>query len=377
MTASLRSGSRIVFAPDSFKGTIDARSVALAMAEGWRTVRPDDDLVLRPMADGGEGTLDAFEACIPASRRIPVTVKGPTGAEARTSWLYLPSSDDAGSAGVVELASTSGIELIPGSGALRPLDAGTEGFGQAISAAITHGVSRLILAIGSSASSDGGAGVLRQLGARTLDGAGAPVAPGARGLAGVEQVDLSALQPLPPGGAIALTDVAAPLLGRSGAARVFAPQKGADQKQVAQIERALTTWASLLPADPAVPGAGAAGGTGFGLLAWGATFVPGAQTIADLVGLRTAVHDADLVITGEGSFDGQSDTGKAPSVVIAEARAAGVARGVIAGRISATPDDCFTLALMDLAGSPDAAMSDPHRWLRSAGRVAAQRFGRK
>ena len=366
--------ARIVFAPDSFKGTIGAREAAEAMSRGWKAVRPGDDVACLPMADGGEGTLDAFEASIPGSRRMPVSVPGPMGTRAEASWLLLPSTYDSSPVGVVELANTSGIELLSDKEAMRPLDAGTEGFGRAIVDALAHGVESLILAIGSSASSDGGAGVLRELGLRTLDRSGAPVEPGARGLSAIEQIDLSALRPLPLGGATVLTDVDAPLLGSGGAAAVYAPQKGAHPRQVEQIERALTRWAALLPVDPSVRGAGAAGGTGFGLLAWGAKFTPGAQAVSDLIGLRAAVRSADLVITGEGSFDGQSASGKAPYLVLAEARAAQVQRAVIAGRLGSPLDDCLTVSLTDLAGSASLAMTDPSRWLAAAGQNAARWF---
>src|SRR5690606_12262134 len=159
--------------------------------------------------------------------------------------------------------------------------------------------------IGGSASSDGGAGLLEELGARILDGSGSRVVPGARGLQEVASADLSRLRPLPPGGVEVLCDVDSPLLGPEGAARVFAPQKGATPAEVERIEAALARWASLVGADPGIPGAGAAGGTGFALLAWRARLVPGAATVAGLVGLRDAIRGADLVITGEGSFDGQ------------------------------------------------------------------------
>lgn len=162
---------RVVLAPDSFKGTITAADAAVALAEGWHSVDPSAAFVHRPMADGGEGTVAAFAAAVPGARRMPLTVDGPAGVRVETSWLLLPpgAGTPAGT-GVVDLASTSGIELLD---ELRPWDADTTGFGQAIAAALDHGVSRLLLGIGSSASTDGGTGLLAALGARFLDAGGA------------------------------------------------------------------------------------------------------------------------------------------------------------------------------------------------------------
>lgn len=358
---------RVVIAPDSFKGSIRARDAAEALAAGWADVRSRDEVVVVPMADGGEGTLDAIEGALPAARRHPVVVPGPSGDDVTISWLELPDGT-----GVVELAATSGIELLAGE--LRPLDASTHGFGRAVAAALDAGVARLVLAIGGSASSDGGAGLLEELGVRILDAADRPVAPGARGLEDAVRVDAAGLRPLPPGGVEVLCDVDSPLLGPSGAARVFAPQKGADPSQVSRIETALARWAGLLDADSAIPGAGAAGGTGFALLAWGARLVPGAATVARLVGLHDAVRGADLVVTGEGSFDAQSARGKAPQLVLDAARDAGAPAAVVAGVLGVRPDGVRAIALADLAGSAEASRQEPAPWLREAGRVLAGEF---
>lgn len=358
----------VVIALDSFKGSIRAADAAEAVRSGWLSQRPDDDVRLLPMADGGEGTLDAFAVAVPDAVRMPVTVTGPAGAPISASWLLLPSRHDApGGTAVVELASTSGIELLE---TLRPLDADTRGFGEAITHALAHGVSRLVLGIGSSSSTDGGVGMLTALGARFLDDSGAQIAPGGRGLADLVSVDLSALPPLPAGGATVLTDVTSPLLGADGAAAVFGPQKGADAAEVALLDQGLSRLAEHVGIDPSTPGAGAAGGAGYGLLAWGARLVPGAEAVAELVGLADAVRSASLVITGEGSFDGQSAAGKAPAHVAAVAAAAGTPVTLMAGRISpdaATDAFAASFSLTDLAGSAEAAMHDPARWLREAG----------
>lgn len=363
--------TRVVVAIDSLKGSLSAAAAARALAEGWTAADPTAHIDLRPMADGGEGTLDAFAAAVPGARRMPVTVTGPHGEPVAASWLWLPSPDDDRGTGVVELASTSGIELL-GDGR-RGLDADTTGFGQAIAAALDAGVSRVVLGIGSSASTDGGVGMLRALGARFADRHGADIAPGVRGLADLATVDLASLRPLPPGGAVVLTDVSNPLLGARGAAAVFGPQKGLDAAGVAAAERALAGLSRAVPRGDvfaSTAGAGAAGGTGFGLLAWGAGLTPGAREVATLIGLADAVAAADLVITGEGSFDGQSAAGKVPGFVGELAAHAGVPAALVAGRIAPDAETAAfaaSVSLTDLAGSPEASLADPARWLRAAG----------
>lgn len=359
----------VVLALDSFKGSITAADAVAALADGWRAVEPGVLLLRRPMADGGEGTVAAFAAADDAARMMPVTVRGPHAEPVETHWLLLSDGT-----GVVELASTSGIELL---GERRlPWDADTTGFGQAIRAALGHGVARLVLGIGSSASTDGGVGLLTALGARFLDAAGAPIAPGARGLADLDAVDLAGLHALPPGGAVVLTDVTNPLRGPAGAAAVFGPQKGLDREGVEQADAGLARLAARVPGDPDAPGAGAAGGTGFALHVWGATLTPGAAEVGTLVGLDAAVRRADLVVTGEGAFDGQSAAGKVPSFVADLAAAEGVPVALVAGRIDAEADTSgfwAALSLTDLAGGAQASLADPARWLRAAGAELARR----
>lgn len=365
----------IVIALDSLKGSLPAAAAAEALGAGWAEVVPDADLVLRPMADGGEGTLDAFAASVPGAQRHPVRVHGPRGTEIDAEWLELP-----GGTGVVELASTSGIELL---GDVRlPWDADTTGFGEAIVAALDAGVDRLVLGIGSSASTDGGAGMLRALGARFRDADGVDIARGARGLASVSAVDLSRVRAMPPGGVTVLTDVTNPLTGPEGAAHVFGPQKGFAEADIAAVDDALHRFARLIAVggpemDPRMPGAGAAGGTGFALAAWGARLVPGAGEVAALIGLREAVDAASLVVTGEGSYDSQSAAGKVPSFVREIADASGVPTALVAGRIGTDADVsafAHALSLTALAGSPEASMADPAAWLREAGRRLASAF---
>jgi glycerate kinase len=368
---------RIVIAPDSFKGSASAVHVCRAIASGWREVRPGDDIVELPMADGGEGTLDAFLLAVPGSERMPLHAVGPDGQEVEASWVKLPPTPELpGGTGVVELAATSGLPLMSRP---DPLHAHTLGFGQAIVDALENGVSRLLLGIGGSASTDGGAGALVALGALLLDDDGEPVPLGGGGLGDIARVDLSALAPLPAGGALVLSDVTNPLLGPTGAAHVFGEQKGADAAQRDLLDAALAHWSSELAGadvavDPATPGAGAAGGTGYGLLAWGAQLVSGASTIADAVGLDTALAHADLLITGEGRYDAQTDGGKAPSIVTARAAADGVPVALVAGAIAAPTEDFLAAcSLTELAGSAAEAMAHPETWLTAAGRRLAER----
>lgn len=378
--------STVVVAPDSFKGSASAAAIAGALADGWRSVRAADRIVLAPMADGGEGTLDAFAVAVPGAVRRCVRVEGPDGRAVDASWLELPD----GSA-VVELAETSGIGLLD---ALAPLDAHTIGFGQAIAAALDSGATRLLLAIGGSASTDAGAGALTALGARLLDAAGRPVLPGNRGLAAVARVDLSGLRALPAGGAHILSDVTSPLLGPTGAAAVFGPQKGASAAEVASLEEGLARFAAAAGAsvdpgvpgagsarftatgaavDPATPGAGAAGGAGYGLLLWGATLSAGAAAVGEAIGLPASIASADAVLTGEGRFDSQSAAGKVPEYVSGLARAAGVPAYLAAGSIAAEPTGFAVSAeLAALAGGSAPAIADPLPWARAAGAALAR-----
>lgn len=359
----------VLLAPDSFKGTASAADAARAIASGWASVRPGDLVVLAPMADGGEGTLDALAAAVPGAERMPARVTGPVGEPRNAAWLLLPDVG-AGSIGVVELAASSGITLLD---ELAPMTAHTFGFGQLIRAALDAGVHRLILAIGGSASTDGGTGALSALGARFTDAAGATIALGGGGLGALAEVNLSGLPELPPGGVAVLSDVANPLLGEFGAAAVFGPQKGATPRQVAELDAALARLAARVSADPSTPGAGAAGGAGFGLLAWGATIESGAAAVADAVGLDALLAEADVVVTGEGSFDAQSEAGKVPSEVAAIAALHDVPVMVIAGRITAdTAHLAAAMSLTELAGDGESAQRDALHWLEQAGRAAAR-----
>jgi glycerate 2-kinase len=357
--------SRIVVAPDSLKGSLDAGPAAVAIAAGWRSVRPDDELVLLPQADGGEGTLDAIASAVPGARVAdagPVT--GPDGRPVEGHWLVLPDGT-----AVVELAQTSGLPLMR---ALDPLGATTRGLGEVIARALDGGAARLVIGLGGSASTDGGAGALAALGLRLLDDDGRELPDGGAALSRLARIGTSGLRAAPAGGVRLLSDVTAPLLGEAGAAAVFGPQKGAAPADVDALDAALARFAGLLGGDPDLPGAGAAGGTGYGFAAaWGAALEPGSAAIAALTGLDTAVRDGDVVLTGEGRFDATSLGGKVVGNVLELATRAGATAGVIAGRVDADPG-CWSASLTDLAGSPDAALADPARWLAAAGAEAAR-----
>ncbi len=327
---------RVVIAPDSFKGTIDAGPAAEALRDGWLNERTGDEVIVCPQADGGEGTLTAIGRCVPgAIVHVVEGVTGPDGTPRRGEWLELP-----GGVGVVEMAQMSGLPLM---GELDPMGATSRGLGEVMAAALDSGIRRLIVGIGGSASTDAGLPVRDALGSRRP----------------------------PVDGAVVLTDVTAPLLGPHGAAAVFAPQKGADAAQVALLEERLADAAALLGGDPGEPGTGAAGGVGFALHRWGAVLTGGAAHVAALTGLTDLVVEADLVITGEGRYDSQSLGGKVVGHVIELGRASGTPVAVVAGAAGAEPAGWYA-TLTDLAGSGEAAMADPARWLGVAGRGAAR-----
>ncbi|HEU4808171.1 MAG TPA: glycerate kinase [Homoserinimonas sp.] len=362
-------GLSVVIAPDSFKGSLRAADTTAALAAGWRELRPGDDLQLLPQADGGEGTLDAIGAAVPTAVRHHISrVTGPDGRPTDASWLELPDG-----VAVVELAESSGLPLMA---TPHALGATTRGLGEVIRSAFDAGATSLVVALGGSASTDGGAGALQALGLQLLQEGGAEVPPGGGGLALLRVVDRRQLMAPPSGGVTLLTDVTAPLLGSAGAAQVFGPQKGATPEDVRQLESALTRFSGLLGGDTGQPGSGAAGGTAYGFAtAWGATVEPGADWIANVTGLPSAIGSADVVITGEGRFDSTSLTGKVVGNVIQLAGGSRV--GVVAGVVSIEPPGgVWAVSLTELAGSADAAMAEPERWLHEAGRVAAKNFAR-
>ena len=356
---------RVVVAPDSFKGTLGASAAAEALAEGWRAERPDDEVLTLPLADGGEGTLEALGHDVPDSSWRSAAVTGPDGRAVDAAWLLLPDGT-----AVVEMARAAGLPLLARP---DPMGATTRGLGELLAAVVGDpGVRRVMLTLGGSATTDGGTGALAALGARFLDADGADLEPGGGALARLARVDVTDLIPPPAGGVQCLVDVTAPLLGPLGAAGQFGPQKGASPDQVAELDGGLARLADVLGGDPEAPGAGAAGGTAYGFAScWGAEFVSGARAVAAAAGLDDALIGAALVVTGEGQFDAQSLRGKVVGDLVDRAGRAGVSVAVVAGRVETGADGGITvsraLSLTDLAGSVEGAMSDPARWLSVAG----------
>lgn len=357
---------RVVVAPDAYKGTLDAPAAAAAVASAWLESRPGDEVLTRPMADGGEGTLAAVHAAR-GGRVVDVgPVTGPDGTPASVPGrcLMLPEGT-----GVVELAVCAGLPLLP---VPAPLTATTRGLGETCARALDLGVHRLVVALGGSASTDAGAGLLTGLGARLRDREGADLPHGGAALARLDQLDLTDLRPPPPGGVEVLVDVDAPLLGPSGAAAVFAPQKGATSADVIALEAGLTRWAALLGGRPEARGAGAAGGTGYALAAaWAGRLTSGSAAVADLIGLDAALEGAHLLVTGEGRLDATSWRGKVVGELASRAAALGVDVLVLPGHaapdaVATTPAGVHVEPLATHVGSLDAARADPARALRAA-----------
>ncbi|WP_199487728.1 glycerate kinase [Actinomadura spongiicola] len=348
---------RVVLAPDSFKSTLSAARAAAAMADGFRRVRPDVTTELLPQADGGEGTLDTVLAARPDATVRKTTVRLPRGPhEAR--WLML-----ADGTAVVELAECCGLPLL---GTHDPGGADSAPLGTVLREARQE-ARRIVVGLGGSASTDGGAGCLRELGLRTTDHHGQTLPPGGTALTNVTTIDTTNLLPPPPDGVLVLCDVDAPLYGPHGAAIVFAPQKGANPALIQVLDNGLHRWADLLGGTPNTPGAGAAGGIAYGLSAcWNAKTESGARYLTTLTGLPTRIAGATLVVTGEGRHDAQSYTGKITGHIINLAERHGVPAAVIAGSVTTEHPGVTMLSLTDLAGSPQAAMKTPEHHLRHA-----------
>jgi glycerate kinase len=338
----------LVVAPDKFKGSLTAREVADRIAAGIARVAPDVAIARVPVADGGDGTVDAALAA--GFTRVAVRAHGPTGAPVDTAFAVREGL------AVIEMADVSGLRLLD-PGGLDALRASSSGVGEVIRAALDHGCHTVVLGIGGSASTDGGAGMLAALGARLFDAAGTELPPGGGALSTLERVDLSGLDPrLAQTRVVVASDVDNPLLGPYGAAAVYGPQKGATPADVALLDAALARWDEVLgralqgtPAGRSWdgmrdrPGAGAAGGVGYAAMGvLGGALEPGIGLIMDLVRFAEHVPGAGLVITGEGSLDQQTLSGKAPAGVAAAAQAAGVPVIAVCGRLALTEDELHT-----------------------------------
>ncbi len=325
---------RVVIAPDSFKESASAPEVANALAEGWRRVAPEDKLVLVPMADGGEGTVDALVAATDG-RLLRVDVTGPLGETVTAEYGLLRNGETA----IIEMASASGLPLVP-PGQRDPRVTTTRGTGELMRHALDAGVRRIIVGIGGSATNDGGAGMAHALGYQFLDHAGKELAPGGAALSRLTRIDASAKHPaLDECEVLAACDVDNPLCGPRGASCVYGPQKGANAAAVTELDGALrhlgeTVESQLGTAVLEVPGAGAAGGLGAGLVAFaGAGLRRGVDLVAEASGLAARMAGADLAITGEGRIDGQTAHGKTPAGVAAVAKGLGIPVVAVAGAL--------------------------------------------
>ncbi|WP_025353489.1 glycerate kinase [Nocardia nova] len=378
---------RVVLAPDKFKGSLTAPEVAAALAAGIARSAPDAEVLELPVADGGDGTVDVFVAA--GWERVRAEAVGPTGEPSTASYAVRDGT------AVIELAEVVGLVKLPG-GQPDPMHSGTYGLGLLIRHALDRGLREIVLAVGGSASSDGGAGMLQALGLRIIDAGGDESARGAAALAAARRIDSSGLHP-----AIAETtfvlasDVDNPLLGAHGAVAVFGPQKGSDRQQCVELEAALTNWAELVESSGAArpaaratdwaehPGAGAAGGTGFGAMAvLGARPRSGIEAILELIDFPGRIRGADLVVTGEGALDEQTLRGKAPAGVAAAARDGGATVVAVAGRCELAPEDlraagfdrCYALA--ELEPDPERSIAGAVSLLEELGaRIAADYLG--
>ncbi|HWM07433.1 MAG TPA: glycerate kinase [Actinophytocola sp.] len=365
---------RVLIAPDCFGGTLTAPEAAAAIAAGWRAGAPDDELTQCPLADGGPGFVDVLHAALGGELRYR-SVAGPLGASVDAVWL-----EHEGTA-YLECAQACGLTLVSKDDR-NALAASTVGVGELVAHALEAKVHTIVVGLGGSATTDGGAGMLRALGAIPVGADGEPLPTGGGSL--VDAVRIEGRVDLGDVKLVAASDVENPLLGKLGAARVFGPQKGADDLAVRRLERSLSRWADLL-VDIAgrdvrdEQGAGAAGGLGAALLALGATVESGAGMVRRLTGLDTALAEAQLVVTGEGSFDFQSLRGKLVTRVAGAAAERGTPCVVLAGQVSVGRrraaavgvDAAYSVA--DHVGSAEASLADPGGTLTSlAKHVSAQ-----
>ncbi|WP_285795324.1 glycerate kinase [Micromonospora sp. NBRC 107095] len=377
---------RVLLCPDKFAGTLSAPEVAAAVAEGWRTVTDGDDLLIRPLADGGPGFVEVLAEAL-GGRRVPVSTVDPLGRPAAGEILLT-----ADATAYLESAQACGLHLL--SAAERdPKTTTSYGLGLLVAAAVESGARTVVIGLGGSGTNDAGAGMLAALGVTPLDPGGAALPYGGAALAAVDALDgaprLRGVR------LVAATDVDNPLLGLHGASNVFGPQKGADRGDVLLLDAALERFAAVLERDLAgcptglgtLPGGGAAGGIGAALLALGGTCESGIGLVTRATRLDAALDTADLVVTGEGSFDHQSLRGKVVAGVAGAARDRGVPCVVVAGQVSTGRREAASAGVTDAyslvehfggeeSGGLDAALSRPADGLRELGARLARQWSR-
>jgi glycerate 2-kinase len=344
---------RVLIAPDKFRGTLTAEEAARALALGWRRVRPEDEADEVPMADGGEGTLDALVAALGGERRAS-TVTGPLGDPVEAAFGVVPG--DRGPTGVVEMALASGLALVP-DGRRDPRVTTSRGTGELILAACRAGVRSMVVCLGGSGTNDAGAGMAQALGFRLLDANGVELPPGGAALASLDRIDAANRAPELHGVEfVAASDVDNPLTGPTGASAVYGPQKGATPADVRALDAALARLAEVARRDlgvdaGATPGAGAAGGLGFGLMAFlGAAVRSGIDVVMEATRFDERLARAGAVLTGEGKFDAQSFRGKTVGAVVAAARRRGLPAAIVAGMAEADAEGVPLLTLVEVGG---------------------------
>ncbi len=364
----------IVIAPDKFAGTLSALDAARAVADGWRSADPSARIDLLPLSDGGPGFVEVLHTALGGSLR-ETSVTGPLGAPVAASYLLV------GDTAYVESAQACGLHLVPAD-RRDPARTTSAGVGELIARAVADGARTVVVGLGGSSTNDAGAGLLAALGATPA----ADLTRGGGALADVDEVDPGPAREAVAGvRLVAATDVDNPLLGLHGASAVFGPQKGADPALVQRLDLALTAFADRVDPRGAArsePGSGAAGGLGFALLLLGGTVASGIGLVLDAVGLADRLAGADLVITGEGSFDSQSLRGKLPHGVARLAGEHAVPCVVAAGRVAvgraeaAAAGITETYSLVESTGSVAAAMEHPARGLRDLAASIARRWAR-
>jgi glycerate 2-kinase len=361
---------RVVVAPDSYKGSLSALRVAEAMERGIRAVFPDAEVRKVPIADGGEGTVEALVAATHGNVRH-ARVRGPLGEPVTAAWGILGD----GVTAVVEMAAASGLPLVPPD-RRDPRITTTHGTGELVRAALDAGLQRIIVGIGGSATNDGGTGMARALGARFLDSTGTDLPEGGAALARLARIDVRHLDPrLARAGLTVACDVDNPLTGPRGASAVYGPQKGASPEMVAELDAALLRYAEVARETTgrdvaSQPGAGAAGGLGAGLLFFTpARLRPGVEIVLETTHFDEIVRGADLVLTGEGRTDFQTAMGKAPVGVAAAAKRHGVPVICLAGGLGQGADDVLARGIDAVASVIPAAMSLEEAMRRGSGLV--------
>ena len=349
---------KIIVAPQGFKATISGLEAARAIARGVSAALPDAETVLAPVADGGDGTLNALVDGT-GGQVFTSTVTGPLGQPVEAQWGVMGD----GRTAVIEMALASGITLVP-QRRRNPRVTTTAGTGEILREALEGGYDRIIVGLGGSATNDGGAGMASALGARFLDSAGNPLPAGGSALARLDRVEVDGLHPgLRDATIVAATDVTNPLCGPEGASAVFGPQKGATPEVVQELDAALANYALVVARDlgrdvSEQPGAGAAGGLGAGLMAFtGAALQSGIDMVCEVLGFDALLEGADLVITGEGRADHSTIFNKAPVGVARHAQAHGVPTVLLAGGLGPGYEELYDHALAAVVCISDRPMS--------------------